>query len=124
MISIRKLVAVDMVWLGKWIILSEYAFGIILPLILGILSVRSGGLGFEHLGWSTILGYWLIGIAANYVPMFIFAVLIARGGTVKEEGQPELARARRYGVQQIVILIPLFVVIISLVQENRKRKSK
>lgn len=124
MISIRKLVDVDMVWLGKWIILSEYALGIILSLILGILSVRSGGLRIEHLGWSTILGLWLTGIAANYIPMFMYAVLIAKGGTIKEEGQPELARAKRYGIQQIVILIPLFVVIISLLQENRKRKNK
>jgi hypothetical protein len=29
-----------------------------------------------------------MGIAANYLPLFIYAVLITRGGTVKEEGQP------------------------------------
>jgi len=40
MINIRKMAAVDMVWLGTSVILAEYALGIILPLILGLLAIR------------------------------------------------------------------------------------
>lgn len=123
MISIRKLAAVDMAWLGARVILAEYALGIVLPLALGALSLRSGLSSEARVGWQVVMGVWLVGIAANYIPLFIYAVLIARAGTVKQEGSPELARARRYGLQQVVILVPLLVVVIALVQEGRRRAS-
>ena len=65
------------------------------------------------------MGAWLVSIAANYISLFIYAVLIARGGTVKEAGQPELVRAKRYGVQQVIILIPFLVVIVVFLREAR-----
>ena len=113
MINIRKLAAIDMAWLGSRVILAEYALGIVLPLFLGLVSVRGAG-------GERVLGLWLIGIAANYVPLFIYAVLIASGGTAKTEGQPEMVRAKRYGLQQVVILVPLLVVAMAIAQELHK----
>lgn len=69
------------------------------------------------------MGIWLVSIATNYIPLFIYAVSIARGGTVKEEGQPELARAKRYGIQQIIILVPFLVVLLALLQEFRRQET-
>jgi hypothetical protein len=69
------------------------------------------------------LGFWLVSIAANYIPLFIYAVLIAKGGTVKGEGQPELAHAKRYGIQQVIILVPFLVVILALLQESHSAKG-
>jgi hypothetical protein len=123
LISIRKLAAVDMAWLGTRIILVEYALGIILPLILGVISIRSGFSSSVFSTWEAASGLWLVSIATNYVPLFIYAVLLAKGGTVKAEGEPELAHARRYGVQQIIILVPFLVVILALAQEARGRKE-
>lgn len=123
MITIRKLAAVDMAWLGTRVILAEYALGILLALILGLISVRSGLFGLDRSDWEVALGFWLVGIAANYIPLFVYAVLIARGGTVKQEGQPEFAYAKRYGVQQVIILIPFLVVVLTLVQEGRRRQA-
>ena len=121
MINIRKLAAVDMFWLGKRIVLAEYALGVVLAAILGVLSIRSGLVG--HSDWETGMGVWLISISANYIPLFIYALLIAKGGTLKAEGQPELAHAKRYGVQQGIILIPFLVVILALSQEMRACKG-
>jgi hypothetical protein len=104
MINIRKLAAVDMVWLGTRIILAEYALGLVLPLILGLLSIRSG-----LSGWKAVLGIWLIAIAANYISLFIYAVLTARAGTVREEAQ------------QVIILVPFLVVILALLQERQNK---
>jgi hypothetical protein len=120
MIIIRKLVAVDMVWLGSRVIVAEYALGILLPIALGVLSIRAGYFSPVRTPWQIGLGIWLVCIGINYIPLFIYAVLIALGGTVKEEGQPENANARKYGIQQAVILIPLLVVILALVQEGRR----
>ena len=72
MIEIRKLAAVDMVWLGTRIVLAEYALGVALPLGLGLLSVR---VALSHRFGTALgqlaLGIWLLGIAANYVPLFV-----------------------------------------------------
>ena len=109
-----------MAWLGTRVIVTEYALGVILPFILGLLSLRSGLRDPKISNWETILGIWLVTIAANYIPLFIYAVLIAKAGTVKEEGQPEIANAKRYGIQQIIILVPFLVVIAAIVQELRQ----
>ena len=122
MINIRKLAAVDMAWLGPRVILVEYALGIILPTVLGLLSLRAGWFGLVRSNWEGVTGLWLLGIAVNYVPLFIYAILIARGGTVKQEGQPELAHARRYGLQQVIIFVPLLVAMVALLQETRGRR--
>ena len=122
MISIRKLAAVDMAWLGPRIIVTEYALGIGLPLLLGLLSIRAGLSERVPSNWETALGFWLLSIAANYVPLFLYAVSIARGGTAKVEGEPELAHAKRYRVQQVIILVPFLVVALALIQEGRRRQ--
>jgi hypothetical protein len=123
MIDVRKLAAVDMVWLGTRVVVAEYALGIVLPLVLGVISIRVGLFGIVQVGWQTALGFYLVSIAANYIPLFIYAVLIAKGGSVKEEGQPELVHAKRYGIQQVIILVPLLVVILALLQESQPVKG-
>ena len=123
MINIRKLAAVDMAWLGTKVIVTEYALGVILPLGLGLLSVRAALRGGSILSWEGALGVWLVGIGLNYIPLFIYSVLIARAGTAKKEGQPEFARARRYGVQQVIILIPLLVDVLAVIQEVNQGRT-
>jgi hypothetical protein len=122
MINIRKLAAVDMALNGTRFILIEFAIGIVLPLVLGLNSIRSDLFGVVHSVWETALGFWLVGIAANYIPLFIYAVKIARDGTVKDEGDPEIARANRYTIQQFIIFVPLLVVILALIQESPRRR--
>jgi hypothetical protein len=123
-ITIRKLAAVDMAWIGPRVILAEYALGIVLPVIFGLISIRSGLLGWPQAGWEVGVGLWLVTISGNYVPLFIYALLIAQVGTVKVEGEPEFARARRYGIQQVIILIPFLVVILAVLQERRRRRRE
>jgi hypothetical protein len=121
MINIRKLAAVDMAVNGTRFIVAEFAIGVVGPLLLGLLSLRAGLFSPVHSTWEWVLGLWLVTIGGNYIPLFIYAVLIARGGTVKEEGLPEVAHARRYGVQQVMILVPLMVVIVAILQEVRRK---
>ena len=122
MINLRKLVALDMVLHGKSFIIAEFAFGVLLPLILGLFSFR--GTLFEPFPTTvqTALGLWLLGIGVNYVPLFIYAVLIARGGTVEQEGRPEMLHVKRYSLQQFIIFVPFLVAVLALVQELRRQK--
>ena len=66
-----------------------------MPFALGLLTLRHNVAISNPSGWQFRLGLWLLGIAANYVPLFLHAVAIARSGTVQAEGAPERARARR-----------------------------
>jgi hypothetical protein len=123
MINVRKLAAVDMALHGARVMVAEFALGIALPLVLGLFSIRAGLFAGAPSWWETALGLWLVGIAANYVPLLIYAVAIARGRTVKQEGQSELAQVKRYGIQQMIILIPFLVVVLALVQESHHHQK-
>jgi hypothetical protein len=124
-IQVRKLAAVDMVWLGTRVVLIEYALGVLLPLVLGLASIVAGlSRSLDLSNWQLIFGVWLVTIAANYVPLFFYALAIARAGTVRQEGEPELANARRYGIQQAIILIPFLVVALALAQERGRKKGE
>ncbi len=118
MINIRKLAAVDMTLNGTRFIIAEFAIGSVLPLTLGFFSIRAGRLGTVQADWEIARGSWLIGIAINYIPLFIYAILIARSGTAKEEGQPELAHVKRYSIQQLIIFIPFLVAVLAIIQES------
>ena len=123
LVEIRKLAAVDMAWLGARVIVAEYLIGVVLPLGLGVLTHRTL-LAAQHPSMSqTLLGVWLVTIAANYVPLFLYAVSIARAGTAQAEGGPEREHARRYAVQQVMILVPFLVVAVAVWQELRRRKA-
>ena len=71
MINLRKLAAVEMAWLGACIIVAEYAGGVVLPLVLGLMSIRSGLRGSGLFCREAIWGVWLVSIAANYIPLLI-----------------------------------------------------
>jgi hypothetical protein len=123
MVNIRKLVAVDMVLHGTRFIVAEFAIGVILLLVLGYVSIFAGFFNFAQSGLQTVIGYWMLGIAVNYIPLFIYAVLIARGGTVKAEGEPELVHIKRYNVQQLIVFIPLLIALVALIQEVQRQKT-
>jgi len=72
------------------------------------------------IAWEAILGLWVVGIGVNYLPLLTYSVLIARAGTVKKEGQPELGRVKRYNIQQIMVFVPLMVGVLALLQECRR----
>jgi hypothetical protein len=122
LIEVRKLAAVDMAWLGTRVILAEYAIGVLLPLALGFITVRFSLSSPSPSTWQLLLGLWLIGIAANYFPLFLYAVSLARSHAVQSEGKPEIRHARRYGVQQTIILVPFLVVVVSIIQELQTRR--
>ena len=123
LIEVRKLAALDMAWLGTRLVLAEFALGVVLPAALGTLFL---GLGLarhaELYHWLVLGGIWLLTIAANYVPLFLYAVVLARAGTVQEEAQAARPHIRRYVLQQALILVPLSVLALSVAQELGRRK--
>lgn len=122
MINIRKLAALDMLLHGVRLIQAEFGIGILVPVMLGVRLLRAGWSPAAKSGWDIGLGLWLIGMAANYVPLFIYTILIARAGTIQEEGQPELPQVKRYSLQQVIIFVPFLVAALAVMQERRRTK--
>ena len=123
LIEVRKLAALDMAWLGTRLVLAEYALGVVLPAALGTLYLGWGLARHAELyHWLVLGGIWLLTIAANYVPLFLYAVVLARAGTVQEEAQAARPHIRRYVLQQALILVPLSVLALSVAQEQGRRK--
>lgn len=126
LIEMRKLVAVDMALHGRLFIIAECALGVLMPLGLGLfflrISLSSSPLIRQIL--DVLVGLWSLGTAANYIPLFLYAVSIAKSGTVKAESDPELPHVRRYNVQQLVILVPFLVAIVAIDQERSRRRRQ
>jgi hypothetical protein len=123
MFNIRKYVTGDMEIQGVRFVLAEYAIGIFLPFVLGLITIVVGQFSSPPSVLKTVLGYWFVAVAINYVPLFIYAILFAREGTIKEKGAEERAEATRDRRRQVIIAIPFLVVILALVQEIRRQKE-
>jgi hypothetical protein len=105
-INLRKLAAIDIVFLGPKVILVEFAAGVLLSMALGIFVLVRG-----RTFWQIVLGSYLISLGINYVPMFFYAVAINKRQTAHVEIADELADKHqamsKYRRQSLVLLIPL-----------------
>jgi len=78
-INLRKLAAIDILFLGSQFILAEFAAGVLLSTALGIFVLVRG-----HSFWQAVLGVYLVCLGINYVPMFACAVDITRKQSARE----------------------------------------
>ena len=108
-LNVRKLVALDMAFIGTRVIVAEYPAGVVLPALLAVLSLRQGNLLF---------GLPLLWIAVNYVPLFLHSVDLARKGTARQEVGGVLDRS--YSWRQLWILVPFAVVLFALSQRSTR----
>jgi hypothetical protein len=123
MLNIRNYVIKDMETQGVRFILVEYAIGILLPFILGLISIFSGQLSSPQSTLKTVLGFWFVTVAINYVPLMIYAISISRAGTVQEKKERDPDQEPRDRRRQVILAIPFLVVILALAQELFKPKK-
>jgi hypothetical protein len=117
-IVIRKLAALDIVYRGQRTILLEFAFGVF---FLGVLGVAFLLFAHQRTPATTAIGVYLLFLGLNYVPLLVFSISISLRKSAKQEVEFELAHhdvyRKRYGVQQLLILLPLAIAILAIVQE-------
>ena len=128
-INIRKLAALDIVFHGPKLILVEFAFGVFFTGALGLVLTYAGFVtGHFRVPWVALLGCYLLALAINYLPLFIYTIKIVRGKSAQAEVASELAQkeryARKYTVQSLLLLLPLVVPILAIWQEWQKRAQK
>jgi hypothetical protein len=119
-IDLRKLAAIDIAFLGRGVIVAEFAGGAALSAALGLFVLLR-----QHSFWQIVLGVYLICLGINYVPMFAYAVAIPTRERAREEIAEELGDKRRamskYRRQSLLLLIPLLVPILAFAARRRPR---
>jgi len=125
-IDVRKLAALDLIFHGPRVVLIEFAGAAVLAGGLAALSLRTGLSGPGHpVLWEIALGVILASIAVNYLPLLIYAAVLIRSGTARQEVAPELEQAqlsqRRYATQQFLLVVPFAVLVLAVAQALRRR---
>ncbi len=119
MLNLRQLAAADMVLHGPRLVVTEFAAGLLLPAVLGLLSLfwRRGGL-------HTVFGVYLLLLALNYLPLLVFSLRIGtRERAVREaadllQDRPALIRLSRQSLLLVIPILPLVFLMLALLQKD------
>jgi hypothetical protein len=115
-LDVRRLAAADM-WgtagtmRRRRLIRAEFEVGAVGCTLLGVLVLASAG----SVGWA-LVGAWLVGAGANYVPLALYARSLSRPGRLEAElrGVDLRRELRRTGLRQFWIAVPLAVALAAL----------
>jgi len=97
------------------LIRAEFAAGVAACTALGVLALVQGSGGW------LVLGVWLIGIGANYIPLAVEAQRLSRGGRLEAEiADLDLRREPRSAARaQLWILVPFAVCLAAVARQRR-----
>ena len=120
MLNPRKLVALDLAYLGPKVIIGEFTFGVLFSPALGVFVLLRGHWSLAQIA----LGIYFISLGLNYIPMLVYAITINKAKSARSELGSELdekrAAMKRYRRESLWLLVPLIVPIVALTQ-TRKR---
>lgn len=119
-LNVRRLAALDMhgargTLRRRRVILAEFALGTIGSLMLGVWALT-----WDEVS-GVVLGIWLLGLAANYLPLTAHVLALWQPDVLEAElaGADLGAELRRYTRAQIWVLVPFWVAGIGLAQSRR-----
>lgn len=115
LISVSKLVALDVALHGRRLILLE--FGVTAAAMIG------AGLFITLRSYFPLGAYFLL-VGINYVPLFVYAFTEAGvlGGAVGQNRTDLAGNIQRYGLQQTLILLPFAIPILAILQRSGRSR--
>ena len=118
-IQMRKLAAIDIVFLGPKFVIAEYALGVLLSIALGIFILARA-----HSIWPGVLGVYFLCLGLNYAPMLTHAIAIRTKHQATVEMRKELEETRRamakYRRVSLLLLIPFWVPFLEFMQKRAR----
>ncbi len=98
----------------RWVILGEFALGTVGSAALGVWALTGGSIV------SVILGIWLLGLAANYLPLTVHVLSLWRRPALNAElaGVDLHAELRYYTRAQVWVLVPFWIAGLALAQRR------
>jgi hypothetical protein len=90
------------------LILAEFLLGFLASVGLAAAVLTSE----QTSGW-TLLGFWLVGVGLNYLPLGVHAVNLVRNGALEREllGVDVRAEISYYSRSQFRLVVPLWVLL-------------
>jgi len=118
-LDVRRLAAIDM-WGSagarwrRWVILAEFLLGVVGCGVLGVLALSQDGV------LQTAVGCWLIGVAANYLPLSVYALTLIRPGALEAEIRDVdvAGELRHHTTAQFWMAVPLLVLVLAARQRR------
>ncbi|HKF53691.1 MAG TPA: hypothetical protein VKB26_15350 [Candidatus Acidoferrales bacterium] len=122
-INMKKLAAIDIVFLGPRFVVAEYAVGVLFPLALGIfILIRARSLS------SFLLGAYFLSFGLNYAPLLAHAISIRTREKAVAQMKGELAETRKamakYRRVSLLLLVPFSVPLLELAQRRSRLKER
>ncbi|HVN92189.1 MAG TPA: hypothetical protein VMT38_00760 [Terracidiphilus sp.] len=121
MMNVRKLAALDLYFLGPYVIVTEFALGVAGPIALGVLTLRMASRHVWPLGLTLFGGYLLL-LGVNYIPMLLHAIGLVRSRSASIEIADELSDRRvafrKYRLQSLFLLVPFLVPLLAILQQR------
>ena len=95
------------------IIRAEFVLGCVVALALATFLLVNGA-------W--LIGFWLLGVGVNYIPLALYSIVLFPGDRVEREleGVDLPTEARRVGLAQFGLFVPFLVAIVAAVQFARR----
>ncbi|MDQ1281058.1 MAG: hypothetical protein QG670_2322 [Thermoproteota archaeon] len=59
----------------------------------------------------------------NYLPLFIYAIIISKKNSGQNEAESELQNKSKYNRQQFLIFVPLLILLVVVKQELHRQKA-
>lgn len=116
-IVVKKLAALDLVYRGERRTILEFGFGVF---FLGVVGLAFLLLARDKTVVTTAIGVYLIFLGLNYVPLLAYSVSMAVKKSARREVESELADQekyrRKYGTQQLLVLVPLAIDVLAISQ--------
>ncbi len=121
-INLRKLAALDILFLCPRLIVAEFAFGVLFSVALGLFVLVRG-----HAFCQLPLGTYFICLGINYLPMLVYAVAVGNKANAREQMAGELDDLRKtmskYRSQSLILVVPIASADLVLTQEWRKSRD-
>ena len=119
-LDVRRLAALDMHGVRgtlrrRRVILGEFALGTVGSAALGAWALTRGG------AVGVVVGVWLLGLAANYLPLTVHVLALWRRPALDAElaGVDLRAELRDYTRAQVWVLVPFWIAGLALAQSRR-----
>lgn len=120
-LDVRRLAALDMhgtrgTLRRRRVILAEFGLGVVGAAVLGIwLLIRGGTVGI-------VFGVWLLGLAANYLPLTVHVLALWRSEALQAEleGIDLRGQFSYYTRAQVWVLVPFWIAGLAILQTRRR----
>jgi len=120
-INVKKMAELDIAFHGQKIILAEFGLSFLLLTFFGLFALL---INHGASLWLSFIGTYLLLVGLNYLPLLSHAITFKETNNAQTETREQRSRhdiARKYGTQQLLILVPITILALAIIQKIGSR---